>query len=171
MPWQGGGKEGRVRLHCQEPGVAELLVHLEARQTNSRLFSTLSLTCTAFQETRHMLSGQPQLEYHGAGTRYAVPDLPYKCGLCHKKFRDMGGMMQHQVWKKALETSNPCNQLFRTLPTMLWTKDWPFVKRRKFKTNTMRERWCYRELKLPRMLLVPLKLSSWNCPLQIENKY
>lgn len=100
MPWQGGGKEGCVRLHCQEPGVAELLVHLEATQTNSRLFPTLSLTCTAFQETRHMLSGQPQLEYHGAGTRYAVPDLPYKCHLCHKKFRDMGGMMQHQVWKK-----------------------------------------------------------------------
>ena len=66
-----------------------------------------------------MLSGQPQLEYHGAGTRYAVPDLPYKCGLCHKKFRDMGGMMQHQVCKKALETSYPCNPLFRTLPTML----------------------------------------------------
>ena len=70
----------------------------------------LSLTCTAFQETRHMLSGQPQLEYHGAGTRYAVPDLPYKCHLCHKKFRDMGGMMQHQVWKKTLiKTKNPCN--------------------------------------------------------------
>ena len=70
-----------------------------------------------------MLSGQPQLEYHGAGTRYAVPDLPYKCHLCHKKFRDMGGMMQHQVWKKTwIKTS--CNlgkpmQLFRTLPTML----------------------------------------------------
>ena len=63
----------------------------------------LSLTCTAFQETRHMLSGQPQLEYHGAGTRYAVPDLPYKCHLCHKKFRDMGGMMQHQVWKKNMD--------------------------------------------------------------------
>ena len=111
MPWQGGGKEGCVRLHCQEPGVAELLVHLEATQTNSRLFTTpgLSLTCTAFQETRHMLSGQPQLEYHGAGTRYAVPDLPYKCHLCHKKFRDMGGMMQHQVWKKTLiKKSHPC---------------------------------------------------------------
>ena len=50
-----------------------------------------------------MLSGQPQLEYHGAGTRYAVPDLPYKCHLCHKKFRDMGGMMQHQVWKKNMD--------------------------------------------------------------------
>ena len=115
MPWQGGGKEGCVRLHCQEPGVVELLVHLEARQTNSRLFPTLSLTCTAFQETRHMLSGQPQLEYHGAGTRYAVPDLPYKCNLCHKKFRDMGGMMQHQVWKKkhglkqVVTWVNPCN--------------------------------------------------------------
>ena len=111
MPWQGGGKEGCVRLHCQEPGVVELLVHLEARQTNSRLFSTLSLTCTAFQETRHMLSGQPQLEYHGAGTRYAVPDLPYKCHLCHKKFRDMGGMMQHQVWKKSIEKNKFLMQL------------------------------------------------------------
>ena len=83
-----------------------------SRQTNSRLFSTLSLTCTAFQElTRHMLSGQPQLEYHGAGTRYAVPDLPYKCHLCHKKFRDMGGMMQHQVWKKSIEKNKFLMQL------------------------------------------------------------
>ena len=91
-----------------------IIVHLEARQTKSRLLPTLSLTCTAFQETRHMLSGQPQLEYHGAGTRYAVPDLPYKCHLCHKKFRDMGGMMQHQVWKKkhglkqVVTWVNPC---------------------------------------------------------------
>ena len=58
-----------------------------------------------------MLSGQPQLEYHGAGTRYAVPDLPYKCHLCHKKFRDMGGMMQHQVWKKSIEKNKFLMQL------------------------------------------------------------
>jgi len=48
------------------------------------------------QETRHMLSSQPQLEYTGSGARYDIPDRPYKCNQCEKNFKDLGGMMQHQ---------------------------------------------------------------------------
>ena len=50
-----------------------------------------------FQETRHMLSSQPQLEYVGSAARYNIPDRPYQCPQCDKKFKHMGGMMQHQV--------------------------------------------------------------------------
>ena len=49
------------------------------------------------QETRHMLSSQPQLEYMGSAARYNIPDRPYKCDQCDKDFKDLGGMMQHQV--------------------------------------------------------------------------
>merc|ERR1711953_768222 len=48
------------------------------------------------QETRHMLSSQPQLEYVGSAARYNIPDRPYQCPQCYKKFKHMGGMMQHQ---------------------------------------------------------------------------
>ena len=44
-----------------------------------------------------MLSSQPQLEYTGSGARYDIPDRPYKCSQCEKNFKDLGGMMQHQV--------------------------------------------------------------------------
>ena len=46
-----------------------------------------------------MLSSQPQLEYTGSGARYDIPDRPYKCNQCEKNFKDLGGMMQHQVRK------------------------------------------------------------------------
>ena len=52
-----------------------------------------------YQETRHMLSSQPQLEYTGSGASYDIPERPYKCNLCERNFKDLGGMMQHQVGK------------------------------------------------------------------------
>jgi Zn-finger nucleic acid-binding protein len=50
------------------------------------------------QETRHMLSSQPQLEYTGSGASYDIPERPYKCNLCERNFKDLGGMMQHQEY-------------------------------------------------------------------------
>ena len=46
-----------------------------------------------------MLSSQPQLEYTGSGASYNIPERPYKCNLCERNFKDLGGMMQHQVGK------------------------------------------------------------------------
>ena len=62
-----------------------------------------------FQETRHMLSSQPQLEYSGSGGRYNIPERPYKCNQCEKNFKDLGGMMQHQVRKEFMSYEIPAN--------------------------------------------------------------
>ena len=49
-----------------------------------------------------MLSSQPQLEYSGSGARYDIPERPYKCNQCEKNFKDLGGMMQHQVGQECI---------------------------------------------------------------------
>ena len=57
-----------------------------------------------------MLSSQPQLEYSGSGGRYNIPERPYKCDQCERIFKDLGGMMQHQVRKKNSNKIQPIVQ-------------------------------------------------------------
>ena len=83
-----------------------------------------------------MLSSQPQLEYTGSGARYDIPDRPYKCNQCEKNFKDLGGMMQHQVRKNTcpIKHSFDCS-MFRSLPTEWSTEDWHSVRDTRIDTN------------------------------------
>ena len=139
MPWQGGGKEGRVRLHCQEPGMLELLFILrqdKPTQDSSLPWAWLALHFrrqgTCYLANRSLSTMGPELDMLSQTSLTSVACVTRSSGTwavwCNIRFGK-------KHWKK---TSYP-SELFRTLPTMLWTKDWPFVKRRKFKTNTMRE--------------------------------
>eukprot|EP00092_Neocalanus_flemingeri_P002738 GFUD01002931.1.p1 GENE.GFUD01002931.1~~GFUD01002931.1.p1 ORF type:complete len:158 (+),score=31.98 GFUD01002931.1:124-597(+) len=49
------------------------------------------------KESRGLLANTPALEWAGAGTG-RVPDLPYKCQECSKKFRQVSALMQHQQY-------------------------------------------------------------------------
>ena len=47
------------------------------------------------EESRRLLAETPALEW-GGGER-GVPDLPYKCQVCGKRYKQVSSLMQHQV--------------------------------------------------------------------------
>ena len=161
MPWQGGGKEGRVRLHCQEPGVVELLVHLESRQTNSRLLPTFWVWLalhfrrqgTCYLANRSLSTMGPELDMLSQTSLTSVTCVTRSSGTwavwCNIRFGK-------KHWKQVIHATN-----FSGLcPQCCEPKIGPSLKEE-----------SSRPLKLPTMLLVLFKLSSWDCPLQIEYTY
>ena len=74
-------------------------------QVGNKMFNilTCSLMFIYLQGSQGMLANPPALEYN-CGTRTgAVPDIPYKCQACGKKYKQVSSLMQHQVWRKTYE--------------------------------------------------------------------
>ena len=79
-----------------------------------------------------MLSVQPQIKY-GSGARSKIPENPYKCDQCGRKFKLMGALMQHQVGKNTIFWN--IKPFFRSSPTGS-TEDWLlWLEKRKIDTT------------------------------------
>ena len=57
------------------------------------------------QETRQFLADQPAIGYDGG--RSSVPELPYKCPQCNKRFKNASSVMQHTQYSKCGIRSQP----------------------------------------------------------------
>merc|ERR1712183_59699 len=49
------------------------------------------------KESRNLLADPPALEYQGAGAG-TVPDMPYKCQSCGRRYKQVSALMQHQQY-------------------------------------------------------------------------
>merc|ERR1712106_664629 len=57
--------------------------------------------------SRSLLAHRPALDYDGRSAGGRVPDLPYECRACGRKYKQVSSLMQHQEYTRCGERRQP----------------------------------------------------------------